>query len=54
VNNPIKYYDPTGHYLSKHDKKYLSQRDQGEIEKATREYDRAKAAGDKNGMKKAH
>jgi len=34
-NNPIKYYDPTGHILSEWDKENLSAEDQEKIEKYT-------------------
>jgi RHS repeat-associated protein len=53
-NNPIKYYDPTGHVLSEADTKNLSPAQQDAILKATNDWNKAAAAGDQAGMSAAH
>lgn len=49
-NNPIKYYDPTGHYVSPTDKANLTASQIKGIEKATSDWNAANARGDTAGM----
>ena len=53
-NNPLIYYDPTGHVVSESDKKNLNAAQRAAIQKATNDYDKAKARGDRAGMAAAH
>jgi RHS repeat-associated protein len=40
VNNPIQYYDPTGHIVTKWDKKNLSKENQKKIDKYTKKWNK--------------
>ncbi len=53
-NNPIRYIDPTGHVVTEWDKKNCSKKQQRAIDKATKDYNDAKARGDAKGMADAH
>jgi hypothetical protein len=53
-NDPIRYYDPTGHVVSETDKKNLTPSQQKAVQAATDAYNAAKAVGDKAGMAKAN
>jgi RHS repeat-associated protein len=53
-NNPIKYWDPTGHYVSPTDKANLTTSQIAGLEKATADWNKANAAGDKAGMAAAN
>jgi RHS repeat-associated protein len=53
-NNPIRYYDPTGHVVTAWDKANCTPAQIATIEKATKDYDAAKAKGDQAGMNAAH
>jgi len=53
-NEPIKYYDPTGHVVSAADKQNLTASQQKQVQKYTDDYNAAKAKGDKAGMEAAH
>jgi hypothetical protein len=53
--NPIRYYyDPTGHIVTEWDKKNCTKEQISTIEKATKDYNAAKARGDQEGMNAAH
>ena len=54
INNPIRYYDPTGHILSDADKKNLTPTQQAAIEKLTKDWEKAKKEGNADAMKKAN
>ena len=53
-NNPIKYYDPTGHYVSPTDKANLTSSQIAGIEKATNDWNAANARGDTAAMAAAN
>jgi RHS repeat-associated protein len=53
-NNPLVYWDPTGHYVSPTDKANLSTSQIAGLEKATADWNKANAAGDKAGMAAAN
>lgn len=50
-NNPIRYYDPTGHYVSEWDKEHGLE---SALTKITKDWETANAKGDKAGMAAAH
>jgi len=52
--NPLKYYDPTGHYVSETDRANLSADQIALLEKLTKGWEAAYARGDANGMKIAN
>ena len=53
-NDPIKFIDPTGHYISDADRQNLSDTQLQGIEKATNDWKSANARGDTAGMAAAH
>ena len=52
--NPLKYYDPTGHYVSETDRANLSPDQIALLEKLTKGWEAAYARGDADGMKIAN
>ena len=53
-NNPVKYRDPTGYAVTETDKQNLTTAQQAAIQKATDDWNAAKAAGDKAAMQAAN
>ena len=53
-NEPVMYYDPSGHVVSATDKKNLTSSQQKAVQAATNAYNAAAAKGDKAGMAKAN
>ena len=53
-NNPVRYWDPTGHYVSPTDQANLTPAQIAGLEKATKDWEAANARGDTAGMKAAN
>lgn len=53
-NNPIRYYDPTGHILTEWDKSHLSVAQQNDIQVYTYNWEKANASGNAGDKAKYH